>query len=124
MQIKITVLCLQEKMFHFWFNTYFVEDVEDMPTTNGSQSVQHADVAGRNADSAAFLTPSCKSRAHCAQNNGQYSSTQPCSVSHSKHDSPPPSPKYKTLTLGKFELDKANKDKQHKLFSPNFKVGV
>ncbi|XP_059170264.1 phosphatidylinositol 3,4,5-trisphosphate 3-phosphatase and dual-specificity protein phosphatase PTEN-like isoform X1 [Physella acuta] len=67
----------REKMFHFWFNTFFVTDRERV------------------------------------QQNG--------SVSNGSGEEPA---EYLSLTLPKSELDRANKDKSHKLFSPNFKVKV
>ncbi|ESO85792.1 hypothetical protein LOTGIDRAFT_195725, partial [Lottia gigantea] len=70
-----TKMMKKEKMFHFWFNTYFVYDLEEIPM-NGSS---HDDSAH-------------------------------------KH--------YLTVTLPKMDLDRANKDKSHKLFSPNFKVSI
>jgi phosphatidylinositol-3,4,5-trisphosphate 3-phosphatase/dual-specificity protein phosphatase PTEN len=66
----------KEKMFHFWFNTFFVTDRENLHQ-NGA-----ACAAGN-------------------ENNELLS-----------------------LTLPKMELDRANKDKSHKLFSPNFKVKI
>ncbi|KAH9498398.1 hypothetical protein Btru_008179 [Bulinus truncatus] len=68
----------KEKMFHFWFNTFFVTDRERV-SQNGASS------------------------------NG-------LDEESNEH--------YLSLTLPKVELDRANKDKSHKLFSPNFKVKV
>lgn len=67
----------KEKMFHFWFNTFFVTDRE---------RVHQNGAASNGADE-----------------------------DYNEHLS---------LTLPKSELDRANKDKSHKLFSPNFKVKV
>ncbi|CAH1793904.1 unnamed protein product [Owenia fusiformis] len=69
----------KEKMLHFWFNTFFVREKEQLRQLNGSQEP--------NGDSI-YLS----------------------------------SGEYLTLTIPKEELDKASKDKAHKLFSPNFKV--
>ncbi|BFZ17720.1 hypothetical protein BsWGS_20759 [Bradybaena similaris] len=66
----------REKMFHFWFNTFFVTEREN----------SHQNGTAGTADS---------------ENNELLS-----------------------LTLPKMELDRANKDKSHKLFSPNFKVKI
>lgn len=63
----------KEKMFHFWFNTFFVDTTEE--SWKNSK-------AGTNGVKEMCLT----------------------------------------LTFTKNEIDKANKDKAHKLFSPNFKV--
>ena len=62
-------------MFHFWFNTFFVQEHEKADPENGD----------------ALSPTSCD--------------------------------EYLTLTLPKMELDRANKDKSHKAYSPNFKVG-
>ncbi|XP_061167290.1 phosphatidylinositol 3,4,5-trisphosphate 3-phosphatase and dual-specificity protein phosphatase PTEN-like [Saccostrea echinata] len=69
----------KEKMFQFWFNTFFVGKDDYNPPSQYS--------------------------------NGKSPTTEDPRVS-----------KYLTLTLSKAELDKANKDKSHKFFSPNFKV--
>ncbi|CAI9740506.1 3,4,5-trisphosphate 3-phosphatase and dual-specificity phosphatase PTEN [Octopus vulgaris] len=66
----------KEKMFHFWFNTFFVQDIEESWRHNRNSS------------------------------NGLTDQDDGCL----------------TLTFTKNDIDKANKDKAHKLFSPNFKV--
>ncbi|XP_078319615.1 phosphatidylinositol 3,4,5-trisphosphate 3-phosphatase and dual-specificity protein phosphatase PTEN-like [Crassostrea virginica] len=69
----------KEKMFQFWFNTFFV---------------------GKDDYSIPFQ-----------YSNGKTPTMEGLSVS-----------KQLNLTLSKAELDKANKDKSHRFFSPNFKV--
>lgn len=73
-----SLLHFQEKMFHFWFNTFFVQDVEESWRHNRNSS------------------------------NGLTDQDDGCL----------------TLTFTKNDIDKANKDKAHKLFSPNFKVSL
>lgn len=73
-----TLMKQKEKMFHFWFNTFFVNEVYDqLGSQNGASA--HSEVR---------------------------------------------QPELVCLTIHKSELDRANKDKSHKLFSPNFKVKV
>ncbi|RUS78041.1 hypothetical protein EGW08_014216, partial [Elysia chlorotica] len=67
----------KEKMFHFWFNTFFVREAEKnhqngVSTSFSSGGFEHNEIL--------------------------------------------------SLTFTKSELDRANKDKAHRLFSPNFKV--
>ena len=69
----------KDKMFQFWFNTFFVE-ADDKPKSEN----------GRKSWAGEAPSPS---------NRSDY-----------------------TMLIPKLELDKANKDKAHKLFSPNFKV--
>lgn len=73
-----TMMKQKEKMFHFWFNTFFVQETVDANELlrNGGT---HPDDSLQNIQ---------------------------------------------CLTLPKADLDRANKDKSHKLFSPNFKVKV
>ncbi|XP_072051247.1 phosphatidylinositol 3,4,5-trisphosphate 3-phosphatase and dual-specificity protein phosphatase PTEN-like isoform X2 [Amphiura filiformis] len=70
----------KEKMFHFWFNTFFVTDstTSSHPMSNGSPS-----------------------------NNSAYQGSNKSLLS---------------LTLKKEEIDRANKDKTNKFYSPNFKI--
>lgn len=63
-------------MFHFWFNTFFVNEMYEPPGM--------------------------------AQNGAGHTHSQQTELI--------------CLTVPKMDLDRANKDKSHKLFSPNFKV--
>ncbi|GFR63441.1 phosphatidylinositol 3,4,5-trisphosphate 3-phosphatase and dual-specificity protein phosphatase PTEN [Elysia marginata] len=68
----------KEKMFHFWFNTFFVREHEKSHQNGAANS-----------------------------SSGSYENNELLS-----------------LTFTKNELDRANKDKAHRLFSPNFRVRV
>ncbi|XP_076452730.1 phosphatidylinositol 3,4,5-trisphosphate 3-phosphatase and dual-specificity protein phosphatase PTEN-like [Babylonia areolata] len=72
-----TLMTKKEKMFHLWFNTFFVGETADPSSIprNGAGCLRGPETT-------------------------------------------------LVLTLPKMELDRANKDKTHKLFSPNFKVKV
>lgn len=84
----------KEKLFHFWFNTYFVSAMQQ-----NKHKVKYDDsgkptspIMGGNARS----YYSCK---HLPREKDML-----------------------TLTIPKIELDKANKDRASKVYSPNFKV--
>lgn len=85
-------------MFHFWINTFFIPGPEEFPDKleNGS--------AGPPRDAS--------DRTH--QNLGVMTTMM---VGGDANDRD-----YLILTLIKGDLDKANKDKANKNFSPNFKV--
>jgi hypothetical protein len=93
-------------MFHFWFNTFFIWHANRL----------HSSANGFDAASAPTAPlPTNNNSQHPLQEG-------------SKVPAPPPPPlpvdesRTLTLTLSKKELDKANKDKQHKIYSPDFKV--
>lgn len=73
-----TLMMKKEKMFHFWFNTFFANEVYNPPER--------------------------------VQNGAGHSHGRPTELI--------------CLTVPKMDLDRANKDKSHKLFSPNFKVRI
>ncbi|XP_077999003.1 phosphatidylinositol 3,4,5-trisphosphate 3-phosphatase and dual-specificity protein phosphatase PTEN-like isoform X2 [Glandiceps talaboti] len=74
---KTNMLTKKDKMFHFWFNTFFILEGERHGVTNGSD--EHDNSTDTDQDVI-------------------------------------------TYTLRKDQIDKANKDKTNKTFSPNFKV--
>ncbi|KAG8193578.1 hypothetical protein JTE90_000215 [Oedothorax gibbosus] len=107
-----------EKMFVFWFNTFFIRPL--------SESLQNAS-----------QTNGCTANSVCSYINHNYPAKKVKDNITSYHF--PPSPhmeknrslhhhedygKFPVLTLYKNDLDKATKDKTHKLFSKDFKVTV
>lgn len=74
----------KDKLFHFWFNTFFVAAMRNAP--------------------AAYTTRDASSYYSCGHL--------------------PPAKNMLALTIPKSELDKANKDRSNKIFSPNFKVSL
>lgn len=118
----------KERLFHFWFNTFFVTierqhgsvdrsgmATDDDARTNGFADVQivlqHAAAAAHLYDRSMSNPESCR-HSHFVVNKERFGSIQSLDS-----DSKP-----LVLTLDKDELDGAHKDKKHSVFSPDFKV--
>ncbi|XP_013395488.1 phosphatidylinositol 3,4,5-trisphosphate 3-phosphatase and dual-specificity protein phosphatase PTEN [Lingula anatina] len=97
----------KEKMFHLWFNTFFVEDREEVVQSNGNGQF------GCNYGSQGSIGSG-------SQQGSSTSSQQWCGPNTTVTAPGPTS--YLTAEFAKDEIDKANKDKSHKIFSPNFKL--
>lgn len=97
---------LQDKMFHFWVNTFFIPGPEESRdkmengAVNNADSQQGVPTPGQGQPQSAECRDSCRE-----------------SGRESDRD-------YLILTLTKNDLDKANKDKANRYFSPNFKVRI
>ncbi|XP_032397268.1 phosphatase and tensin homolog A isoform X2 [Etheostoma spectabile] len=92
----------KDKMFHFWVNTFFIPGPEE-----SADKIENGAV--NNADSQQGVP---------APGQGQPQSAE-CRDSGRESDR---DRDYLILTLTKNDLDKANKDKANRYFSPNFKV--
>lgn len=103
---------LQDKMFHFWVNTFFIPGPEESGdkmengAVNNAESQQGVPAPGQGQQQSAECRDSC--RDSCRESGRE---------SDRDRD-------YLILTLTKNDLDKANKDKANRYFSPNFKVKI
>lgn len=92
----------KEKLFHFWFNTFFVRDEINETPENGSG------MEGPRA-----LSFDDQAREPYQASRRPRSSSQPNINTEMKT---------LLLSLNKWELDDAHKDKQNKVYSPDFRV--
>ncbi|XP_020486562.1 phosphatase and tensin homolog A isoform X1 [Labrus bergylta] len=96
----------KDKMFHFWVNTFFIPGPEESGdkmengAVNNAESQQGVPAPGQGQPQSTECRDSCR-------DGGRESDRE--------RD-------YLILTLTKNDLDKANKDKANRYFSPNFKV--
>uniref|UniRef100_A0A1B6E296 Phosphatidylinositol 3,4,5-trisphosphate 3-phosphatase and dual-specificity protein phosphatase PTEN n=1 Tax=Clastoptera arizonana TaxID=38151 RepID=A0A1B6E296_9HEMI len=96
----------KEKMFHFWFNTFFVRNQVPVPEPAENGNSEAADlIADRTVEqSYNSLQSSHKSRTRSVTTDGDTSSL--------------------VLRIDKWCLDDAHKDKTNKLYSSDFKVSL
>ncbi|XP_051935856.1 phosphatase and tensin homolog A isoform X2 [Hippocampus zosterae] len=101
----------KDKMFHFWVNTFFIPGPEEGAEKLENGAVNNADSqqgGGSGGQVQQQLQP--PSSAECRDGSGGGGGRD-----GGDRD-------YLILTLTKNDLDKANKDKANRYFSPNFKV--
>lgn len=111
-------VCSQDKMFHFWINTFFIpgpeeagEKVENGLVVNDVDSLSsQSSLAEREREKERGIAAGGLEREKGAEWGGERAG-----VAEGDKD-------YLILTLTKNDLDKANKDKANRYFSPNFKV--
>ncbi|XP_044069259.1 phosphatase and tensin homolog A [Siniperca chuatsi] len=96
----------KDKMFHFWVNTFFIPGPEESGdkiengAVNNAESQQGVPALGQGQPQSAECRDSCRESGRESDRDRDYL----------------------ILTLTKNDLDKANKDKANRYFSPNFKV--
>uniref|UniRef100_A0A8B9K4F6 Phosphatidylinositol 3,4,5-trisphosphate 3-phosphatase and dual-specificity protein phosphatase PTEN n=1 Tax=Astyanax mexicanus TaxID=7994 RepID=A0A8B9K4F6_ASTMX len=103
----------KDKMFHFWVNTFFIPGPEESPEKWENGSVVN-DIDSNSSQSQS--SPTERERGMGAGGGGERERAgEPAGAPDADRD-------YLILTLTKNDLDKANKDKANRYFSPNFKV--
>nr|CAD7458256.1 unnamed protein product [Timema tahoe] len=103
-----------EKMFHFWFNTFFVREEATTTVPEQVNGIENADTS--------IPPPERSTRAMSYDEQSRLPSV------HFKHPrtsslvSLIPDSKMLVLRIDKWGLDDAHKDKQNKLYSSDFKI--
>lgn len=128
---KPNVMLLKDKMFHFWFNTFFVKDHQMETGTNQTTSTtinefdhsssltKAAGLALNQLNENKFnslstnLNPNLLCPGSRASSLNSVCTDASTSSEHTQ---------WLTLTLNKNELDGASKDKDHRIFVSDFKV--
>ncbi|XP_034040456.1 phosphatase and tensin homolog A isoform X2 [Thalassophryne amazonica] len=111
----------KDKMFHFWVNTFFIPGPEEggEKLENGTVINDTDNRSNQQAGLGQGQLQSALSMPQSVQQNAQQSVLQSAPQNAERRDT---DKEYLILTLTKNDLDKANKDKANRYFSPNFKV--
>ncbi|XP_037829556.1 phosphatidylinositol 3,4,5-trisphosphate 3-phosphatase and dual-specificity protein phosphatase PTEN isoform X2 [Kryptolebias marmoratus] len=96
----------KDKMFHFWVNTFFIPGPDESADKMENGAVNNAESQQGGAAPGQGQPQSAESRDDCRDGDRDRDRDR----------------EYLILTLTKNDLDKANKDKANRYFSPNFKV--
>lgn len=105
---------LQDKMFHFWVNTFFIPGPEESVEKVENGSVL-SEIGSNSSQSQS--SPTERERGMGAGGGERDRGGERAGAVDADRD-------YLILTLTKNDLDKANKDKANRYFSPNFKVRI
>ncbi|XP_029554289.1 phosphatidylinositol 3,4,5-trisphosphate 3-phosphatase and dual-specificity protein phosphatase PTEN isoform X2 [Salmo trutta] len=97
----------KDKMFHFWVNTFFIPG----PSEESMEKVENGSVVVNDMEGVQNQPP-----------GGPPPYAQPPQSAKRRDSSKDSEGDYLILALTKNDLDKANKDKANRYFSPNFKV--
>nr|AZQ19979.1 PTEN_C2 superfamily [Seriola lalandi dorsalis] len=102
----------KDKMFHFWVNTFFIPAPEESGEKMENGAVNNAE-SQQGGPGAGQGQPQSQPQPQLQTQPQRAESRDSCRDSDRD---------YLILTLTKNDLDKANKDKANRYFSPNFKV--
>ncbi|XP_073991536.1 phosphatase and tensin-like protein isoform X3 [Rhodnius prolixus] len=112
----------KEKMFHFWFNTFFVRD-EVLPDRSNVVSSCRSSGENGNSEQQNDTLPerslSCEERSQNNSNTTHIHKPRASSLINLEME-----PKLLMLRIDKWDLDDAHKDKTNKMFPPDFRVCV
>ncbi|XP_052120877.1 phosphatidylinositol 3,4,5-trisphosphate 3-phosphatase and dual-specificity protein phosphatase PTEN isoform X2 [Frankliniella occidentalis] len=104
----------KEKLFHFWFNTFFVKKEANLNVPDMKENGNEVERPERTIRALSY-----DEQAQIGQVDASSRSVRTRSLA-----SLDPDAKMVVLTLDKWELDDAHKDKQNKIFAADFRVHV